>query len=58
MDNCTNCKNALFDEIWGEYKCKIDKKKHSLEGQLAGARCGYHKKGTPGIAQGVIEDKI
>ena len=57
MDNCSNCKHALFDEIWGEYKCKIDKKKHCLEGQLAGVKCSGHEKGTPGIARGVIEDK-
>ena len=58
MDNCINCKHALFDEIWGEYKCRIDKKKHYLEGQLVGAKCGYHKKGTPEIARGIIEEKI
>lgn len=22
MNSCTNCANAVFDEIWGEYKCK------------------------------------
>lgn len=20
--NCTTCKHAVFDEMWGEYKCK------------------------------------
>jgi len=20
---CQNCKNALFNELWGEYKCKL-----------------------------------
>lgn len=58
MDNCSNCKNALFDEIWGEYKCKIDKRKHYFDGQAVGAKCSYHKKGTPGIARPIIEDKI
>ena len=56
MDDCRNCSNALFDDIWGEYKCKIDKKKHSLDGQLVGAKCSYHKKGTPEIAKGVTEE--
>ena len=22
---CETCKHALFNELWGEYKCKIDK---------------------------------
>lgn len=21
--NCINCANSIFDEIWGEYKCKV-----------------------------------
>ena len=21
--DCKNCKHAIFDELWGEYKCKI-----------------------------------
>lgn len=21
-ENCKNCVNAIFDETWGEYKCK------------------------------------
>jgi len=20
--DCSKCKNAVFDEVWGEYKCK------------------------------------
>lgn len=23
MKNCKNCKNAIFVELWGEYKCKV-----------------------------------
>ena len=23
MNNCKNCKHAIFDEQWGEYKCKV-----------------------------------
>ena len=22
MNDCKNCANAIFDEVWGEYKCK------------------------------------
>lgn len=21
--NCKNCANAIFDEVWGEYKCSV-----------------------------------
>lgn len=24
--NCYTCKNAIFDEQWGEYKCRLRKK--------------------------------
>lgn len=23
MNSCKNCANAIFDEVWGEYKCKV-----------------------------------
>ena len=23
MRNCTNCGNAIFDEVWGGYKCHV-----------------------------------
>ena len=23
MNSCKNCTNAIFDEVWGEYKCKV-----------------------------------
>ena len=23
MNDCKNCANAVFDEVFGEYKCKI-----------------------------------
>lgn len=23
--NCVKCKHAIFDELWGEYKCAIRK---------------------------------
>jgi hypothetical protein len=25
MLKCKTCANSIFDEIWGEYKCKIHK---------------------------------
>ena len=24
-DSCKNCKHAIFDETWGEYKCWVSK---------------------------------
>ena len=24
---CIDCANAIFDELWGEYKCKIKKRR-------------------------------
>jgi hypothetical protein len=56
MDDCRNCTNAIFDEIWGEYKCKIDKKRHYLDGKATNTKCGYHKKGTPAISKNVPEN--
>jgi hypothetical protein len=23
MENCKNCEHSVFDEQWGEYKCKV-----------------------------------
>lgn len=23
MENCKNCVHSVFDETWGEYKCKV-----------------------------------
>ena len=23
MNDCKNCANAVFDEVWGEYKCSV-----------------------------------
>lgn len=23
MDNCSTCKNMIWDELWGEFKCSV-----------------------------------
>ena len=23
MNSCKNCANAIFDDVWGEYKCRV-----------------------------------
>lgn len=44
MPNCTNCSNAIFDTVWGEYKCSIYKRtvyNHEVIG------CKYYNEGQP-----------
>lgn len=45
MKNCTNCKHAIFDEIWGEYKCVVYK--HTVEQPYDVEPCCEHEKGIP-----------
>lgn len=43
------CRNALFDETWGEYKCKELKKRiQSCYNLCVG--CKFYAKGEPGTA--------
>lgn len=53
--DCRTCANAIYDEVWGEHKCKIDKKQHALQGLLTAAGCGYHRKGTPETTKNTYE---
>ena len=41
MNNCTNCANAIFDEVWGEYKCAISQ--HRIYDVDAHANCENHE---------------
>lgn len=27
MNSCKNCTHKVFDEVWGEYKCKVLKRR-------------------------------
>ncbi len=45
---CLNCANAIFDEIWGEYKCLSIKQ--TLKDPGTPNHCIYHKEGTPKTA--------
>ena len=45
---CKTCENALFDGLWGDYKCK--KTGYYVYGDYPND-CEY-KEGTPGIAKG------
>jgi hypothetical protein len=55
MKDCTNCANALFDEVWGEYKCKeVCHVIYDTDGQVD---CIYYKKGKPGISKDKPEER-
>lgn len=44
MTRCTTCEHAVFDELWGEYKCK--KKHRKVYKDAESAKCeDYKKKG-------------
>lgn len=45
MKNCTNCKHAIFDEIWGEYKCTVYER--TIEQPYDVEPCCKHIKGVP-----------
>lgn len=42
MENCTNCEHAVFDELWGEYKCK--KREQRIYILLDSKECADYKK--------------
>lgn len=54
MASCAECKNALFDKIWGEYKCTITQ--HTIY-QSNNVDCGTYKKGEPEEAKDVTEEE-
>lgn len=41
---CIDCKYAIFDEIWGDYKCSV--KKHRVHNPEEYTDCKDYKKGT------------
>ena len=45
MKNCTNCKHAIFDEIWGEYTCTVYER--TIEQPYDVEPCCKYVKGTP-----------
>lgn len=44
--NCKTCANAIFDSLWGEYKCAIGKGFVQPE---QNAECETYKKGKPAV---------
>lgn len=49
MGNCETCLNAIFNELWGEYKCKVYQHTVYFPEELTG--CKDYKKGTPSISK-------
>lgn len=45
IENCTTCKNAIFCEKFGEYKCKV--RQTTIPILLDSTECGSYVKGTP-----------
>lgn len=50
MKNCSNCANAVFDPLWGDYKCKVYEVIVAAEQKLD---CPDHKPGTPTEGKGI-----
>ena len=42
MNSCKNCTNAIFDELWGEYKCKVYN--HRIRDVYKYLDCNAHQK--------------
>lgn len=40
-NKCKECKHSIFNEIWGEYKCKIH---HSFVDRELSRDCPYYEK--------------
>lgn len=46
MENCTTCEHAIFDALWGEYRCAV--RGTRLYIMLDSSECSDYNKGTPG----------
>lgn len=44
MKNCTTCAKAIFDKIFGEYKCSVSK---TYVRTPLNVRCENYKEGKP-----------
>ena len=42
MNNCETCNNAIFDHVWGEYKCKVTQ--HRIYEPMENIDCSDYKK--------------
>ena len=44
MIDCKNCNNAIFDPVFGEYKCRISERVNQNTILVA---CSHYEAGTP-----------
>ena len=44
---CKTCANALFNETWGDYKCRVD----GYYVYTDPGDCKDYKEGTPGVSK-------
>lgn len=51
---CEYCSKALFNPLWGEYKCSVTHRKAKDEELKNG--CAEYKNGKPGISKGIEEE--
>ena len=49
---CSECENALFDSVYGEFKCSI---KQIVMRNIEVADCEHYNKGKPGISKNIKE---
>lgn len=49
-NKCKTCEHALFNELWGDYKCAVSGLYIYKDEDCQD--CTDYKKGTPGIAKG------
>ena len=49
MDKCSECVHAIFDPLWGEYKCEI--LKTVAPGPSGVIGCKDYKKGQPKVTK-------
>ena len=53
--NCTECRNALFNEVWGEYICCFSRQ--TIKGGL-NRECKDFEKGTPQLSKNTYEYEL
>lgn len=44
MQDCTECTHAIFDEVWGEYKCDVHKR--YVKDFDKNTKCVHYEKGS------------
>lgn len=45
MNNCKNCANRVYDERWGQYKCKVYQHRIKDADRYMGCECHEPKNG-------------